>query len=138
MRVERPSRVPFVRPRSIGDGNEVGLRRAPLGSQLGTRERLNARRQIRVAQHDRDRAKRLGEAARGHNRMEAFLNCRRRNDDARRVARLREQRREQIGLFDFGRKAGAGTAALDVDHDERRFGHDCESDELGLERESGP
>ena len=68
--------------------------------------------------------------------VEALLDRRRRDDDVRRVARLREERGEQIGLLDLGRQSGARSAALHVDHDERHLGHDREAEELGLEREA--
>ena len=40
----------------------------------------------------------------------------------------------QVALFDFGRLAGARAAALDVNHDQRDFRHDGQTDGFLLER----
>ena len=45
-----------------------------------------------------------------------------------------EERLEQVGLLGLGRQPGRGTAALDVDDDQRQLDHDREADGLALER----
>ena len=44
------------------------------------------------------------------------------------------KRQHQVALFDFGRLAGARAAALDVNHDQRDFRHDGQTDGFLLER----
>ena len=39
----------------------------------------------------------------------------------------------EVGLLDVGRHAGAGTAALDINNNQRYFGHDTPTDGFGLE-----
>ena len=137
IRVDEPEpRIPVVRPRALARPARGPARPPAIRRAARARERLHARREIRVAQHDDDRAERLGESARGDHRVEALLDRRRRDDDPRRVARLREERGEQIGLLDFCRESRARSAALHVDHDERRLRHDRRADELRLEREA--
>ena len=67
-------------------------------------------------------------------RVEAVAGGLGRDDRHRRLAVAAEHRLEQVGLLGLGRQAGRGTAALDVDDDERQLGHDGQADRLGLER----
>ncbi|GHU39078.1 hypothetical protein AGMMS50256_38750 [Betaproteobacteria bacterium] len=53
------------------------------------------------------------------------------------IAVTAEDGRQHVALLDLGRLAGARAAALDVDHDERNFGHDRQTDAFLLERKTG-
>ena len=43
----------------------------------------------------------------------------------------------KVGLFGFGRKSCGRAAALHVDDDQRKFGHDSQSDAFAFQREAG-
>ena len=129
--------IPVVRPlvgrdRLHGDGRLLPTRIEPRPW-----ERRHARRQIRVAQHDHDGSKGLGDAPCRHHDVEALLDGRGRQNDVGCVAVLTEERREEIRLLDLGGETGARASALNVDDDEGHLEHDGETEELLLERESG-
>ena len=69
--------------------------------------------------------------------VETIFDCSCREDDARAVAVPAIDRLEQIALLDVGRQAGARSAALDIDDDERDLGHRRPADGFGLERNAG-
>src|SRR5512134_1906184 len=95
----------------------------PTLGQHRTWERLHARREVGIAEHNDDAAERFRDPPRGDHDVKTLLDRRRRDDDMRRVTRLAEQRSEEIGLLDFRREAGAWSAALYVHDDERDLGH---------------
>jgi hypothetical protein len=69
--------------------------------------------------------------------MEALLDGTWRDNDARRIAVLAENRGQKIGLLHLGRQASGRPAALDVEHHQWYFRHDGQSQEFGFQRHSG-
>ena len=86
-------------------------------------ERLDPRGERRVAEDDDRSAVLTGDARRLDRNVEAILDGRGRKHGARTIAVAAEDRLIEIALLDIGGQARAGPAPLDVDHDERDFGH---------------
>ena len=105
--------------------------------QLRFVERFDPRRQRGVAQNENRRAVFARDARRFDRDVETIFHRRGRQHDARAVAVPAENRLKQIALLDVGRQAGARSAALHVDNDERHLRHRRPADRFGLERDAG-
>ncbi len=71
-------------------------------------------------------------------RREAIGRRSRRDDRQRAFAISAVQDLQQVGLFGLGRQARAGAAALDVDDNQRHFGHHRKAHRFSFQRDAGP
>ena len=105
--------------------------------QLRFVERLDPRRQRGVAQNKNRRAVFARDAGRLDRDVKTIFHRRGRKDDARAVAVPAENGLKEIALLDIRRQAGARSAALHIDNDERHLRHGSPADRFGLERDAG-
>ena len=104
---------------------------------VGNQPRFGAVGDVAVGEQDDRRHVSRGDGEGFDGRLEAIGRGARGDDGHGAFAVAAEHGLEQIGLLGFGRQAGAGSAALDVDDDQRQFGHDGQTDGFGLEGDAG-
>ena len=137
------SRVALVRPELpvaglghvVGLGGEVGVERRQR-VEVGQLPRLGAVGEVAVGQQHHRRPVGQRDPGRLDGRVEAVAGRLRRDDRQRRLAVAAVHRLQQVGLLGLGRQAGRGTAALDVDDDQRQLERDREPDRLRLQRDA--